>query len=160
MGLSRHLLALTLFACIPYALLAYGYMKFTNGDSTGFWLATGVPLAIRFFFFFVETISGFAIWRLYQRKMVVAKYLQWLRANDFPPREYSDDDFQAYLSRIDENLELPIEVRMRARETQARLEVIEEAGVLLGMRAHDATDAALDIYSPKSEARVYGASQD
>jgi hypothetical protein len=79
-----------------------------------------------------------------------------LRANNFPKRQYVHDDFIGYLTRIEIENIYPQQLKMAAKQWEQTLAFFESFGIFLGMRMHDAADAALEIYSPKHEAPFFG----
>jgi hypothetical protein len=79
-----------------------------------------------------------------------------LRANNFPKREYQHDDFLGYLARIEDG-PYGDSVKTSTKEIYFLLSTFENMGILLGMRMHAASEAALETYSPKAEAPIWGA---
>jgi hypothetical protein len=73
-----------------------------------------------------------------------------LRANNFPPRENAQDDFMNYLARLDSNYQPKPDYQRAAKELYTLLASTEAQGILAGMR-NAASDAALDLYSPKAK---------
>ena len=146
---------MSLFAWVPYVLVSWGYSKLTH-DS--FWLALGVLLVIRIFFSIIETLGSVLTWRLYGRAKMVEINLSTLRNNNFPKRQYAHDDFGSYLSRIENDYEknYPEQLKAVARQWDQTLVQSESFGILLGMRMHAAAEEALNIYSPKAEAPIFG----
>jgi hypothetical protein len=88
---------------------------------------------------------------------MVNKFVEFLRANDLPRRKYAHDDFLNYLARIEDEPAYPTSLKAAAKEIYFVLSTFESMGILLGMRMHSASEAALDIHSPKGEAPIYGA---
>ncbi len=144
------------FSWVPYLLVAGGYSQFVHGDMRAFWPALGTLVAVRFFFIVIEWLGGILTWRLYGKRRVVAKFLEFLRANNYPKRFYHHDNFLAYLTRIQDDRSFLEPLRMSARQTERELELFEEMGMLLGMRMHSASEAALEIHSPRGEAKHIG----
>lgn len=147
---------MSLFGFVPYFLVSWGYMALVDGGADQFWSAFGVLVAARLFFSFIETLGSVLSWRLYGKKLMVSKFYEFLRMNSFPKRKYAHDDFLNYLARIDDG-PYPASVKTAAKEIYFVLSTFESMGILLGMRIHSATEAALDAYSPKSEAPTFGA---
>jgi hypothetical protein len=158
MGDVRSQFIMALFAWVPYMLVSFAYMKLTEGSWKDFWVALGALIVVRLFFGIIEMLGGSLAWRMYGKKLMVNKHLQLLHANKFPTRQYSHDDFSAYMSRIADDPDSPAPLIVLAKEATHSLELAENLGILIGMRVHSAAEAALDIYSPKSEAPVFGAS--
>lgn len=152
---SRTIMAL--FAFVPYLLVSWAYMALVNGGGNQFWAAFGVLLAARLFFCIIETLGSILSWRLFGKKLMINKFLELLRANNFPKREYAHDDFLNYLSRIEDNPQHAASLKTSAKEIYFLLSTFESMGILLGMRMHSASETALDVYSPKVEARAFGA---
>ena len=92
---SRTIMAL--FAFVPYLLVSWAYMALVNGGGNQFWAAFGVLLAARLFFCIIETLGSILSWRLFGKRLMINKFLELLRANNFPKREYAHDDFLNYL---------------------------------------------------------------
>ena len=145
-------MAISIFSVIPYLLVAWGYKELTNGDTKTFWIALGVLLGSRLFFFIIERLGDILSWRLYRRKIVVDNALTFLKANGFPPRKDPDDDFLGYLGSIQRDPECAASLRKSAFDLEKILAAIEQIGILVGARTWDAWDAALNIYAPKSHA--------
>jgi len=147
---------LFMFSCVPYVAVSWLYMKLANGGWNEFWSAFGVLVAVRVFFSIIETLGSVLTWRLYQRGRAAERTVEFLRRHGFPKRKYSHDDSAAYLLRIIDDDSVGLPIRLEAKRLWSSLEILEEVGMLPGMRAHSAMDAALDIYSPRSEAPVFG----
>jgi hypothetical protein len=81
----------------------------------------------------------------------VQGFLAVLRANDFPPRENPHDDFLGYLARLDSDYQPKPDYQRAAKELYTLLASTEAQGIIAGMRMHAASDAALDLYSPKAK---------
>jgi hypothetical protein len=116
-----------------------------------FWKVFGGLVAIRAFFSLIEGVATFLNWRLAGRPAAVQGFLAVLPANDFPPRENAHDDFLGYLARLDSDYQPKPDYPRAAKELYTLLASTEAQGILVGMRMHAASDAALDIYSPKSK---------
>jgi hypothetical protein len=84
--------------------------------------------------------------------MAVDNALTFLKANEFPPRKQTDDDFLGYLGTIQADSAYPASLRKSASEMERLLATIEQMGIIVGARTWDVWDAALDIYAPKSKA--------
>lgn len=156
---TRARITMGLFAFVPYVIVSWAYMALVDGGARHFWSAFGVLVAVRLFFGGIETVGSVLSWRLYGRKSMVNKFLHFLRANNFPKRKYAHDDFQNYLARI-EGGPYTASVKASAKEINFLLSTFESMGILLGMRMHSASEAALDAYSPRSGAPLYGARAD
>lgn len=140
------------FAAIPYILVTWGYTKLTGGDTKAFWVALGALLGIRLFFLIIETLGDVLSWRLYRRGIAVGNAIAFLKANGYPPRKYSHDDFLNYLARIQGDSEYPETLRTSALQMERILAAFEQLGILGGARAWTVFDAALDLYAPKTQA--------
>jgi hypothetical protein len=92
-------------------------------------------------------------WKLYGRKLAVKNALAFLKGNQYPQREYAHDNFGNYLARIQDDPQYPPTLRQSAVDIERVLDLIEEAGITVGARAHSAYNMALDIYAPRSLAR-------
>ena len=154
---ARANIVTALFSFVPYLLVSWAYMKLTDGGSNRFWGAFGVLVAVRLFFSVIETLSSVLSWRLYGKKLMVNKFLGLFQANNFPKREYQHDDFPGYMARIEDG-PYADSVKASAKEINFFLSTFESMGILLGMRMHSASEAALEAYSPKVEAPIWGAS--
>jgi hypothetical protein len=149
---------IALFSVIPYLLVSWTYMEFAGGGSKQFWGAFGVLIAVRLFFGVIETLGSILSWRLYGKKLMINRFLGLLRANNFPKREYQHDDFSAYLARIEDG-EYADSTKTCAKEIGFLLSTFESMETLQGMRIHAASEAALEAYSPKSEAHIWSTAQ-
>jgi hypothetical protein len=139
-----------LIALIPYALLAWGVTKFDTDLS--FWTALGVLLGVRLIFGIIEMVGGILAWRLHGRDLAVNNFLRVLRENKFPPRHDKREDILAYLSCIQEGFGVDGALKSTAREMEALLVMCEGMGILAGARMYSASEAALEIYSPRVNA--------
>lgn len=137
------------FSVLPYLLVAWAYMAFTDGHAKDFWVALCVLLVVRLFFFIIETIGGILAWRLYGRRVAVEKVLRFLRENNFPMRTDPNEDFLMYFQRIQEDRTCPESTRALARECDRELARLDGSGILPGMRADYAVQAALDRYTER-----------
>lgn len=153
---ARANIVIALFSFVPYLLVSWAYMALADGGSKQFWGAFGVLIAVRLFFSVIETLGSILSWRLYGKKLMVNKFLGLLRENNYPKREYQHDDFLDYLVRI-ECGPYTDSVKKSAKEIYFLLSTFENMGILLGMRMHGASEAALETYSPKAEAPIWGA---
>ena len=150
---TRSEIILALFAWVPYVLVSWGYANFSEGS---FWSALGVLLAVRVFFGIIETLGRVIAWRFYGKKKMIERNLNLLHTNNFPKRQYAHDDFLSYLSRIEDDDTCPQEIKIAARQWEQVLALFESFGILPGMRMHAAADEALNIYSPKHDAPIFG----
>jgi hypothetical protein len=116
-----------------------------------FWKVFGGLIAARAFFGLIESVANFLNWRLAGRPAAVQGFLAVLRANNFPPRENAHDDFLGYLARLDLKYQPKPDYQRAAKELYTLLASTEAQGMLVGMRMHAASDAALDLYSPKTK---------
>lgn len=137
---------------VPYSLVAWAFIAMTNGKANDFWVALGVLFALRAFFGIVETLGGILHWHLYGKRMVVDKYVEFLRTHGFPKRNSTHDGLLAYLVRIEDDQEQSASMRTAATYMHTVLSACEEVGILPGSRMHSAMKAALEIYSPKAQA--------
>ena len=155
---TRSQLIMMMFALIPYAGVSWAYVALTNGSAKDFWIAFGILLAVRLFFSIIETLGSVLSWNVYGKKTLVERYVAYFRSKNFPPRKYADDDFLNYLARLDGDAQVAASVRASAKELEGGLVACEGIGILVGMRMHAAAEAALDVYSPRSAAPVFGES--
>lgn len=153
---KRANIVIALFSFIPYLLVSWGYMAIVDGGSKEFWSAFGVLLAVRLFFSVIETLGGVLSWHLFGKKFMVNKFIGVLRANNYPKRENQHDTFLGYLAQVEDG-PYPVSVKTSAQEFYFILSTFESMGILLGMRMHSASEAALEAYSPKAEAPLWGA---
>lgn len=70
-------------------------------------------------------------------------------------REYKHDDLLGYLARIEDNDEISPSIKRVAKDIETMLTMWENQGILVGARTYSATEAALDIYAPKSLAKEF-----
>lgn len=154
---TRSRIIMVLFAFVPYLLASWGYMVLVDGTSREFWSALGLLVAVRLFFNLIETLGGVLSWRLYGKKYMVDKFLEFLRTSNFPKREYAHDDFLNYLARIQDGLQYAASLKASAKEIYFLLSTFESMGILLGVRMHSASEAALEVHSPRDKAPTFGA---
>lgn len=144
-------------AFVPYLFIAWGGAKVFD---VTFIKALTWLIGIRLLFSLVETVGGFLAWRTYGRRKAIDGFLHVLRTNSFPKRAWRYDGFLDYLSGIKDDESARPELRCCARELQTLLGAYENIGILPGTRMHSASEAALELYSPKAEAPEYVAEQD
>jgi hypothetical protein len=150
---TRSNIIITLFSVIPYLLVSWGYTALVDGAEKQFWGAFGVLIAVRLFFSVIETLSGVLSWHLYSKRLMINKFLRLLWENNYPKRTYKDEDFLDYLSRIEDGTHSDT-LKKSAKEFYSLLSTFESMGILLGIRMHSASQAALEIYSPKAETTI------
>ena len=102
-----NLITISSFSLIPYLVVAWGYREMTEGDANTFWIALSVLLGVRLFFSVTETLGNVLYWRLYGRKLAVGNAVAYLRASEYPPRQYAHDNFGNYLARIQDGPRVP-----------------------------------------------------
>lgn len=122
-----------------------------NFFDVSMWRALAVLLVARTFFGIVEGAAGVLNWRLWGRRTMVRGFVEVLRSNNFPPRFNRRGDFLNYLHRVQDG-HYPEPLKRAAREFYQLLATIESQGMLAGMRAHAASELALEAYSPKANA--------
>lgn len=133
----------------PYLLIAWGFTELTHGDSKVNWAVLGVLFLVRLF----EMLGSVLSWRLHGRKIMVDYYLELFQTNNFPKCGVMHDDLSNYLSRIESPYsEYPATLKVKVKEMMDALDVNRIFGILTYSRVNSAAEAALDIYSPRSEA--------
>lgn len=137
---------------IPYPLVSWGYMAFSDGGVKEFWIILGVLLTVRLFFSIIDTLGSILSWRLHGKRAQIERYLTTLRENNFPTREEVRDDFLHYVKRIQDDSNSTASIKGIANDLCTELVVWERSPSFLhGMRMYDAADEALDIYSPRTK---------
>jgi hypothetical protein len=144
------------FSLLPYLTVAWAYTQWVNGDNSQLWPALLVLIGARLFFSIIETLGSVLAWHLYGKRQAVQANLQLLRQGNYPKREYAHETFWNYLLRVEDEPRYDADLRASAKQWHFALGMWEQMGILVGMRMHAATDAALDIYSPNSEAPLFG----
>jgi hypothetical protein len=142
------------FAMIPYMAVAWGYSYLTEGGQPIFWRALGVLLAVRLFFAIIESIGSFLAWRFFVRRQMIAHLVGVFRANEFPAKQYSDDDFGNYCARLLVDQPRKPSYMQHAQDIQTFLLIHEKRGILDGLRMHTVVDTAFQQYMatvPKTE---------
>jgi hypothetical protein len=107
------------------------------------------------FFSMIESLGGVLMWRAYGKRLLVDKYVAFMKEKKFPPRFYKDEDCLDYLARIEDG-NFPLPTQRAAVRFQQQLATNEEMGILVGMRMHSASEAALEKYSPNADAPAWG----
>ena len=131
---------MSLFAFVPYLLVAWAYMAVVNGDSGDLWKALGLLVAVRFFFSVIETVGTVVSWRLYGSNSWSTSSLSFCAQTIFPKRKYAHDDFLNYLARIEDDPTCPAAVKASVeRDLLSPFPTFESMGILLGMRMHSAS---------------------
>ena len=140
------------FALVPYVLIAWAYTELNEGTLRQFWIALGILLVVRTFFSIIEGFGNMLAWRLYGRQRLIHKLLAFLTHHKLPSRQYQHQDASLYLQGISEDKRHSEAVRLYAGEMYRSLELMEEIGILVGMRYRLALEAALEAYSPRAAA--------
>lgn len=139
-----------LISIAPYFLAAIVYTQATNGNGLGYWEFLGWLIAIRTGYALAEVLASTISWRLYAKRYMVDRYVLFLKSNNFPKRQYSSDGVSSYLARIDGYSEAKIQAAIS--QIQFLLTTHEDLGIISGARVSSAWEAALDEYSPRSDA--------
>ena len=150
MKFDKSPLVIFILSCIPYLAVSWLYAKITEGDV---WNAFIFLISVRLFFVLIEALGSFISWHFYGKQKLIKLNLEMLIKNNFPKRMYSHDDVLNYLCRIDDDDSYSVQTKMAAKNWEQMLAFYENFGIILGMRMNSAADAALDIYSPKQEAK-------
>jgi hypothetical protein len=137
------------FSAIVYSGVAWACARFLDES---FARVLGLLIAARTFFGIVEGIAGVLYWRMYGKRLLTQQFVEALREGNFPPRYIRWQRFRDYLGRVEDDEKCSRETRRAATEFYKALANIENTGILAGMRAHAATEAALELYSPKAKA--------
>jgi hypothetical protein len=140
----------SLIGLLPYLLVAWASTKFNH--SITFWNALGFIAAARLLFGFTDELGGILAWRLHGRRIAVANALKYLRVNKFPLRYFNHDDFLNYMARVEADDSLEPRSRSAAAVWVRTLALFENMGILIGARMNSASNAALEIYSPRAAA--------
>jgi hypothetical protein len=132
---------------IPDALIAFVAMKLTDDEWSTFWW---VWVAIQVFYFlnWVKKVAwGSLVWRLWLRRRVSDEALSILTACQFPKPEDGNEDIQTFFTRLIDDDEQPVGVRVRAAEWRATIHTnSEQGGLLAGMRLQEAWGNALAAF--------------
>jgi len=148
---NDHYIVRFFFALVPYIFATWIYTDLTGGDSEMFLLALVVLLGVRLFFSTIETLGSILTWRLYGKKLLVQKIVHIFRANNFPKREYKNEDICNYVTRLREDNETSLSVKTATEQLEFLFVTYENLGVLAGARMYSAAEAALDVYSQRIE---------
>jgi hypothetical protein len=139
-----------LIASAPYLLVIWGVVALV--PSVSFWEALVLVIGSRFMIGLVETLGLILSWQVYGREKAVMDFVALLHHNRFPARYNKGDDFLNYLGSIDNDDTLDPDVRQSAREMGSLLGMYESMGILQGARMHNASERALEAYSPRATA--------
>jgi len=133
---------------IPDALIAFIAMKLMDDEWSTFWW---VLLAIQVLYFLnwaKKVAWGSLVWRLWLRRRLRDEALSILTACQFPKPEDGDEDIQTFFTRLIDDDEQPVGVRVRAAEWRATIHAnSEQRGLLAGMRLHEAWGNALAAFA-------------
>jgi hypothetical protein len=148
------------FSLIPYAAVAATYSYFVGGGGARqFWIAMGVLIALRTFFSAIEGLGRILAWRLFYKRRVVDHFVALFKANEFPPKQYYDDDFSNYRARLVSDHERKADDVRAAQDLESLLLMQENRGILEGMRFNAAVELAFEEYMstmPKAGKSRYG----
>jgi hypothetical protein len=128
---------------------------FSRSQSRRFWRALGVLLVARVFYSVLDGVGNTLVWRLLRRKQIIEATLATFKSLDFPMREYAADDVDAYLARIENDGNLPAEVRLAAHDLEFQLALFEKIGMIAGSRSRSAVEAAHHAYAKKFSAKEF-----
>jgi hypothetical protein len=153
---AKSLLVVVALSLVPYLVVSWGYTHLVDGGARAFGQALWVLVIGRIFFAAVETLGSTVAWRLYGKLPVVSKYLTLLQTHKFPERIFAHDDLSSYLDRIEQGEEFSDALRNSASDMRKALDISENAGLLISKRTWAAAEEALEIYSPRAKAPVFG----
>lgn len=142
-------LVIVAYSMLPYALVGWAISRLIDSS---FWAALGWLLATRLFFFVIEFSGSYLLWRFHGRHQMKAAMLAHLSQNKMPRRYYSHDDLLNYLARVANDEDAPVQAKTAARETELMAKFYESLGIVASARFHTATEAALEVYSPRASA--------
>lgn len=165
---SRGYILNWLCSLIPYTIATWVLTKLI-GENANFWMLFGIMLLVRLGFTIMETLGGTLAWRLFNKKAMVTKIVNFLHSRSFPPRRYAFDDFETYLFRLDKfgsyppklntfgqfipdetPIYYPQELISEARHFEEQLIDASALGFLVESRTNLACNLALDIYAPRA----------
>lgn len=135
-------------------VLAWAFTAITNGDSSAFWMAFFVLLAIRLFFYVVDAVFTALSYTLYRKKFVVRKIVEDFRRLGFPQRENLNEDWMMYLQRLEGSETVPFAIRRAAVFMQGQFDFASKSGFLLGRHSESAMEVAVDAWSTTPQVAI------
>jgi hypothetical protein len=147
-------IGLVLTSLAPYLIVSYGLSKIDDGHFISFWGAVGLLVGLRLFFGLIEWLGGMIQWRLLGKKVLIEWYLDYFRSHGFPECEHNDYNVLSYLGRIQDggSPRYSVELQRAATMLSGQLALLEDMGIIIGMRHMAAANEALNNFLPKSNA--------
>lgn len=143
---KSNILVMTVLGFIPDALLAFVVMKLTDDEWSTFWWVW-IGLQVLYLLAWAKrAIWSSVVWRLWLRRRAGDEALGVLNVCRFPHPEPDEEDIEIYLTRIMEDEEQPVGVRIRAAEWRATVNANASRSLQIGMQIHQAWSDGLDAY--------------
>jgi hypothetical protein len=128
-------------------ILAWAFTAITNGNSSTFWTAFVTLIGIRLFFTVVDSLFSVLSFTFYRKKFVVQQLVNDFRRFEFPKREDLNEDWLAYLKRLQETESLPFTVRRTAAFLEGQCELADKSGFVMGRQSEAVMEAAVNAWS-------------
>ena len=128
-------------------ILAWAFTAITDGNSSTFWTAFVVLIGIRIFFTVVDSLFSALSFTFYRKKFVVQQLVNDFRRFEFPKREDLNEDWLAYLKRLQEAESLPFTVRRTAAFLEGQYELADKSGFVMGRQSEAVMEAAVNAWS-------------
>lgn len=135
---------------IPDVLIAWGFMKLTDGDRSTFWWALIILIVVQVLFSIKNTIAGTLIYRLIGRNDLINAMALFLRENNFPDPK-GETDIECYYWDVAADDTQPLELRLLARQEFGKIATLGNLGFFPRLRLLSAFNKALSQYkNPKN----------
>jgi hypothetical protein len=132
---------------IPDALIAFVAMKLTDDEWSTFWGVVIAFQAIYFLLWLKRTVWRSLVWRLYARRRAAAEALAMLKSSGLPKPEDDDRSMDGFLTRLIDDDEQPIAVRMRAAKWSAEIDALSSQGLQTGLQTGQMWQDAFTAYA-------------
>lgn len=137
-------------ALMPDLLIAWGWMKLSDGGSASFWTAIAVMWIVEFLIWVKRAGAAWAIFHGYGKWALSKMIADGLRVADFPP-PLPIESGRDYLARVEGDEALSPDVRNQAKSDFESLDRASEKGLVYGLRADAIYDRAVNrLRKPES----------
>ena len=145
MGRSDVVIAFVL-GWLPDALVAFVVMKLTNDEwSTFWWVWLGIQV-LYLLNWLKKTAWAWLVWRFWMRSRASSEAVTVLKSCNFPKPESDEHDIESFFTRLMEDDQQPVPIRIRAAEWRAAIHTGTSQGLQNALQVHRAWADALEAY--------------
>ena len=132
---------------IPDLLIAWGYMKLTDGDQSTFWWALLTLFVVQALFSIKNAIAGSFIYRLIGKTDIINAATLFLNQHNFPDPN-GETDIECYYWDIAEDESNTVDMRLLARQEFGKVVMLDHIGFFPRLRILAAYNGTLANYHP------------